>query len=384
MIKTLKRILKNLLSSFRFWFFAVVLSLVAAVFLFIVWPYQNYNFRLSSKIAPALRVFYFNQSHHLNDPVKNCWYDSGDYIVFAHRNLKSLYYLSLAYSLSKEADTKKDLLQTINSQLVCVDEMIKQDWKQFRDQNSHGMNVPPIINQIYVPPAFYKFKPGEGKDIFALRALVAKNLGDQKGLEYFKDKTEKADKKTMSEQCCEEGPLAISDKDLNDILVMLGLAEFKDGDYDGGWGVSYRNIKLIEEKDYGRVVRMLKKLQDNRENLITRFDYIGGNYDLAGTIAIERMYERATGDAQFKSLSDFIYLYLHGKNQYVVDFTNYKKIYHPCGEWWSNCQLTATLINGIDEKRGFDVTRHDIWRLTEVQLSGQSNYVLMEILYNNY
>jgi hypothetical protein len=82
-------------------------------------------------------------------------------------------------------------------------------------------------------------------------------------------------------------------------------------------------------------------------------------------------------------VSDLLYSYLHGQNQYSVDFTYYKTPHHPCGAWWAFCGLQETLINGIDEKGTFDLTRNDRWRMTEIQLVGQSRYVLAYVLYWN-
>lgn|GEM_PF-3372633 len=364
----------------------MIISALAIIFIasIIVWPYQYRNFKLTSEIAPALRVFYYNQSHHTSDPVKNCWYDSGDYIVFSFRNLESLYYLSLAYKYSTNSEVKQDLLRTINSQLPCTDKMLSDGWKQFRDQDSHGSNLPPLLHQLFYPQNFYRLQTDEGKELFALRALVAQNLGDSQSMNFYRTKSAQTKLKTTSENCCEEGPLVMSDQDFTELLALNGLAIPEKQLNGSGWAISFENIRLIQEKKYDKIKKLLLAVQQKWTDQALQFDYIGGNYDIAGTIAIEKLYEKETNDYSFRPLSDSLYDYLHAKNAYHIDFTEYEKTHHPCGQWWATCNLHETLINGIDEELSFDPERRDIWRMTEIQLVGQARYILAMVLYNDY
>ena len=99
---------------------------------------------------------------------------------------------------------------------------------------------------------------------------------------------------------------------------------------------------------------------------------------------LERIYSKISGDESYKNFSQYLARYLKGNNDYNLDFTNHKKIHHPCGQWWSYCGDFDILINGIDEKNEFNLNRVDVWRLTEMQLVGQAKYILSEVLYNNY
>ncbi len=346
----------------------------------LVWPYYDFEKNDGGYLEQSLEIFTYNESKHFVDPVPGCWYDSGDYIVFTQRNARTLYYLSLAYAEAKDASAKTSLLRVIDRQLGCFDGLLERNIKQIRDQRSHIAIVPPIVNQIVTPQSVYYFRDGEGRDVYLLRSLIAKNLGDEAGARIWLKEAEKKTDVTMSEKCCEEGPLHLSEKSQKALELLVGLKDTEE--YDGGWGIDLSNITLIESGDFFKVRDILEDVRDAWDGEVPRqFDYIGGNYDIAGTIALERLYAKKTGDRQFKRLSDDLFAYLHGVNGYDIHFTEYKTPHHPCGEWWARCSLSETLINGIDESLEFDTSRRDIWRLTEVQLTGQAEYVFALILY---
>lgn len=326
-----------------------------------------------------MRVFVYNQSKH-SDPVSGCWYDSGDYVVFAQRNALSLYYLSLTYSVAQDSAVRDDLKKIIDQQYGCLSKMMDRGYKQFRDQSSHGLMVPPVIDSIISPQKSYKFDEKEGRDV----SLLLYNSAILTGRNYDADRwlalAEKKTLRTISSECCEEGPLVLNDTEFG-ALNDFSYHDISHG--NKGWGISLRSILALQNKEYDHIREILKAVQKEWNTNAHQFDYIGGNYDIAGTIALERLYAEATGDQSFHALSKLMYDYLHGSNSYNVDFTNYDHPHHPCGEWWGGCRLKETLINGIDERREFNINRRDIWRLTEIQLVGQARYILSYVLYNN-
>jgi hypothetical protein len=185
--------------------------------------------------------------------------------------------------------------------------------------------------------------------------------------------------KTGSENCGEEGIVSIDDKNYQALLDLAGLTQYT---ADGGWGLQPRVLLELEEQHYDDIQRQLQKVTEEWSDSSTLFDYIGGNYDIAGTISLIHLYNLKTGDNRFNGLASTLYEYLHGKNKYHVDFTDVKDIHHPCGKWWARCDLAETLVNGADESLAFDLARPDAWRISEVQLVGQAEYVLAYILHN--
>ena len=381
-MKSKKRFLKSFYKNKYFYITILIIILIALVFV-TMRPYQYRNFGLTSKIKDPLRVFYYNQSIHTNDPVTQCWYDGGDYLVFLHRNIETLYYLSFAYMYAEDRRVQKDLLNTIEGQLGCVDAMLEGNWKQFRDQDAHIGILPPIVNKLLAPQEFYPLKEHEGGDVYTLRALIAKNIGKEKRYSAFLAFAQERGI-TTSDNCCEEGLVGMDNEDFINIQVLAGLKNIEVQDDSAGWGISYENIRLLEEEKFDNIEKVLKGVQDNWDKQALDFDYIGGNYDIAGTIALERLYAKKSGDDKFIGLSNSMMSYLHGSNAYNVDFSAYTDIHHPCGQWWARCNLDETLINGIDERRNFDTHRKDIWRLTEMQLKGQAEYILALVLFYNY
>lgn len=356
-----------------------LVSLVIILFIVSLSSYRQTSFGLKSAIGPALRVFVYNQSKH-PDPVAGCWYDSGDYVIFAQRNALSLYYLSLTYSIAQDSVVRDDLKKVIDQQYTCLSQMMDRGYKQFRDQSSHGTIVAPLLHRFMNSQTSYKFEESEGRDV----SLLLYNIAVLTGRKYEADKwlaiAEKSPLRTKSTACCEEGPLVLDDTEFG------ALNDFSYHDISHGnmsWGISLRSILALQNKEYDQIRGTLKSVGKEWDDHAYQFDYIGGNYDIAGTIALERLYSNATGDQSFHTLSKLMYDYLHGNNSYNVDFTDYPAPHHPCGEWWSSCRLKNTLINGIDEKRKFDTNRDDIWRLTEIQLVGQARYILSYVLYNN-
>lgn len=350
------------------------------VWVFVAKDFLPWNFNLTSEIGPALRVFYFNQSHTATDPVPNCWKDSGDNIVFLHRNLESLYTLSLAYKLAKTAPVKADIAQTIRQQLRCTDELLAKNIKQIRDQRSHGVILPPILDDIRSPQVYYKFEQQEGKDAFLLRARISQNLGDKDEAEWLK-KANTRNKRTVSAHCCEEGPLQLSDGQFVGLQVLSKTLP-ENTPQQSHWSVDFGNLARLQNKNTSGLNEMLSIVQNRWSQQDSPFNYLGGNYDIAGTIAIERMYAAQTGDQQYKKLSERLLSYLQGKNELEIDFTQVKP-FHSCGTWWSWCQLKQTLVNGKDEQGQFKPTSKKSWRYTEVQLVGQAKYVLALVLIKN-
>ncbi len=364
------------------WFLVLAVLVASALFICVIsiLPYQNFGSDEGNDLGHALRVFSYNESKHFVDPVPSCWYDSGDYIVFTQRNAQTLYYLSLAYAEAKGKTAKADLYDVVNKQLKCLDGLLEKDIKQIRDQRSHVAILPPLVNQIMTPQPVYIFEDGEGRDVYILRSLIAENMLDNAGSEYWLSAAKEKTNVTVSSECCEEGVIQLSNKSLEALERMIGIRETEE--FPGGWGIDFSDIALLQSGDVYKVKAILKDIESEwNVEMPKQFDYIGGNYDIAGTVALERMYAKKTGDQQFKQLSESLFSYLHGGNGFDEDFTEYAKPHHPCGQWWANCQLVKTLINGVDESLEFDTARHDIWRLTEVQLLGQAEYVLALVLY---
>lgn len=359
--------------------FILLLSITSGLFFWSVRFYKNKNFGLKSPISNNLRVFLYNESV-FKDPVPACWYDSGDYLVFLNRNVQTFYYLSLAYTNAQNEDTKSDLKYVLDRQKKCIDAMLEQNYKQFGDQKNHGLNLPPLFNKLFYTRNNYKFKNGEGKDIYILYGLALKNIGLKKESEDWLTKSKQKQSATATENCCEEGPLTMTNNDLS-ALEKMSNQNFDNAQPD--WDLSLENIAFLEKGNINDIKSYLQNIsniweESNAEN----FQYLGGNYDIAGTIAFERLYAKKTNDDSFENMSKDMTDYLNGKNKYQIDFTNYPNIYHPCS-FFGNCKLRETLINGVDESKEFNKNRKDIWRLTEVQLPGQAKYVLATILYSN-
>jgi hypothetical protein len=117
-------------------------------------------------LAP-LHFFDYNKSQ-TRGLENNCWYDSGDYVIFAQRNSEAVYYLSLAYHHTKSEEYKKEIKRLILPQLECLEAMLSNGIKQFRDQDAHGLIVPPLFSKIIHPNRHYEFSDGEGRDVAAL------------------------------------------------------------------------------------------------------------------------------------------------------------------------------------------------------------------------
>lgn len=360
-------------------------SILAAVVLAVgVWawsalPYRERDFGLSSPAAESLRVFFYNKSV-FQDPVPGCWYDGGDYVVVVSRNVKTFFYLSLAYAATKDPAVKRDIGSVLADQKTCIDGMLAKKYKQFGDQDSHGINLPPFLHGLFYPRNIYSFQPDEGKDAYLLYGLALRNADFAEEAGRWEAIAQTAKREMASEHCCEEGPLKISETEFE------ALQRLSNGDVKQAmphWGLSLANLAFLES---GRADAQRAYLNDLRrmweETGPERFQYLGGNYDMAGTIAFERMFAKKTGDRSFKALSDSLFKYLKGENAYGVDFTDDRRIYHPCA-FFGNCRLTDTLMNGIDETRAFDANRKDVWRLTEIQLVGQAEYVLAMTLYRD-
>ncbi|KKQ41010.1 MAG: hypothetical protein US58_C0007G0021 [Candidatus Magasanikbacteria bacterium GW2011_GWA2_37_8] len=359
-------------------FFLIAFITLAIAFFYSTKPYRINNVQFQSSIGESLKIFIYNEST-FSDPVSGCWYDSGDYVVFLHRNVQSFYYLSLAYNYAKTPTVKSDIKLVLDRQKNCIDIMLSKNYKQFGDQKSHGINIPPLFNSIFYSRNNYQFKQNEGKDVYLLYGLSLNNLGYAEKAKEWLQQSERRTDKTISENCCEEGVLTITPKN------MISIEKIYENDLvqtKPNWGFSFSNISFLKSKKYNEIKSYLTDVSKLWKENSSIFNYIGGNYDIAGTIAFERLYARDTGDNSFKELSNSMMNYLQGENSYNINFLNYPNKYHPC-DFFGNCKLEDTLINGVDETGKFETNRKDVWRLTEVQLIGQAQYVLAEILYNN-
>ncbi len=358
----------------------VFLSLLFSLFLawfFYHWTlqgYQNKSITFESELAESLMIFEYNQSQH-KDPVSDCWYDSGDYIVVLPRNTEALFYLSLAYRYAQLEVTKNDLKQVIDQQLVCVEKMLTLNFKQFRDQASHGFNMPPFFNEHFYPSDSYFFRDEEGADVFLMLSLVHDNLGNTEQSLVYKGRVENKGL-TSSDSCCEWGPLVLEDMEWK---ALQGLADIENSSLpEHRWGIQFPSLLSLKRGDFDSVEGLLSFVESEWKGQAWPFEYLGGNYDIAGTIALERLYAEATGDDSYRELSDDLYAYLVGDNDYDFDFTQADELYHPCS-FFKVCELKDTLINGIYEEGQVEIEKN--WQTREVQLVGQAQYVLMKVLY---
>ncbi len=382
---TCLNMLKNLVlaKSIKLTLFTLlgVLLLSGVLFFYSTSPYTTRKFEFQSNIGNSLKVFLYNESA-FNDPIPGCWYDSGDYIVFLHRNAETFYYLSLAYEQASSPQVKADIKYVLDRQSTCIDGMLKRNYKQFGDQGSHGINLPPTFSSAFYPRNNYHMRPGEGKDVYLLYSLSFTNLGDTKNAANWLKKAEEADTKTISENCCEGGPLFLTPMDYTGLTGLSGIEDVNARDLNTIWGVHFPALLSIKNGEKGMLSDMLSSVEERWTQHDSPFLYLGGNYDIAGTIALERMYAKKFNDHSFDDLASSLIHYLKGENQYHTDFTNYPSPYHPCA-FFASCSLPDTLINGADSD-GFDPKRNDIWRNTEIQLFGQAEYVLALVLYNNW
>lgn len=329
---------------------------------------------MTSPLADALAVFFYNRSQH-SDPVPKCWYDSGDYTVFISRNAETTYYLSLAYHYSNTPEVREDLLKVITQQLDCIQHMLTSNYKQFRDMESHGYNLPPLFNQWIYPNNFYTFDASEGRDVYLFLALTYRNLDQpEQAIQFLKQAQEKITQ-TYAAHCCEAGPLELSANDLAALEILAAQSTANPALLTDIWGI---RLAALANLDNPEIIRGV--LSTVAENELPLFEYLGGNYDIAGTIALERMYAQRYQDDSFLPVSKKLYQYLTGANDSAVDFTHFPTPYHPC-TFFHVCTLKSTLINGVDETHTFDPERPDVWNNTEVQLTGQAKFILAKVMY---
>lgn len=357
----------------------LLLILLSTLSLFIIYKvslfkYQSIKIEKTSQISNALAIFDYNQSQH-NDLISSCWYDSGDYLIFLPRNVETLFYLSLAYREAKDSDVKNNLIDKIYTQLDCVENMIKENIKQFRDQSNHGINMPPKLNELLSSNNVYYFNDKEGQDVLLMIALIYKNIGNEEKFIHYKNLSAIKKTITISENCCELGPIQLKNSELVAIEYLAGTT--KNYTTNNIWGLQFESLAALESKNTEAIKGLLDYIKNNYNNSL--FDYLGGNYDIAGTIALEKLYAAKTNDKSFDDLSTDLWLYLHGNNVYSFDFTNPNYIYHPC-YFFNACNLSDTLINGISQTKEIDFKS---WQVSEVQITGQAQYILAEILYNN-
>lgn len=335
--------------------------------------YLEKNIAFESELAEALKIFEYNQSQH-HDPVPGCWYDSGDYLVFLPRNAEAVFYLSLAYAEAKSDEVKSDLKKVIDQQLPCLEAMLKMNYKQFRDQATHGIHLPPLWNETFYLSQDHFFEAGESGDVLRMLALIDENLGEPEKAEIYKAQAHDKNR-TISANCCEQGPLVLSDEKWQGLQ---GLANDSPDIPEDIWGAQFSSLYALDQNQGDKLKGLFGFIQKQWEGGKNPFLYLGGNYDVAGTIALERLYAKKTGDESFKPLSDKLYAYLMGENEFHYRFTQSDYIYHPC-YFFQVCHLEDTLINGPNEKN--QTTIQKTWQNAEVQLVGQAEYVLMKVLY---
>jgi len=339
-------------------------------------PYIHDN-PYTSKQADVLAFFSYNESVH-SDPIQGCWYDSGDYIIFAPRDALAAWYLSLAYAESTDTHTRQDLLDVLQSPLACLDQMMQSGYKQFRDQQSHGIQLSPVLHEQEFPQTAYQLGAQEGRDTALLLALTYENLGERDKASIYRQFAQEHATQTYSERCCEEGNLAFSDNRLYALERLNGVNEHE---YEGLWGAQPIAIAALVEQEFAKIAGVLTYVQENFTSSGQPFDYVGGNYDIAGTIVLERLYAKKTGDQQFAPLSKHLYAYLLGYNDYGTDFTNIKP-HHAC-TFFRACDLETALVNGVDDRKVVSPMDKP-WQVTEVQTYGQAIFVLTRVLLSEY
>ncbi len=358
----------------------LIFTLLVSGYFFYLWALNGYREKsidFESELSDALAIFEYNQSQH-DDLVKGCWYDSGDYVVFLPRNTESLVYLSLAYELAESEWAKRDLKIVIDQQLSCVDEMLSRNLKQFRDQASHGVHLPPSIAERIYPSPQYVFDEGEGGDVFLMLSLIYDHLGDDEKVAEYLSLSEGKDR-TFSAHCCELGPLVLNESEWGALQALTGETDYII-EAETLWGAQFPSLLALEKGQHDLISNQLSFLDKDWQKTPWPFEYLGGNYDIAGFIALEKLYARSSGNPSYQALSDRLHDYLIGGNPYQFNFTQADYVYHPC-YFFKVCQLPDTLINGV-YKPG-EVRIKPNWENSEVQLVGQAQYVLMKVLYEN-
>lgn len=361
-----------------------VAFIVLAISVFGFWSWQkslsNYRteaLQTKTNLQDSLVFFERNTSQH-TDAVSGCWYDAGDYLVFSPRTAEAAWYLSLAYKTTQNKSDKDALLQTLLPAINCVEEMDKMEHKQYRDARSHASRLPPELHMLVTPDSTYSYAPGEGRDIALFLSLIYTNLGNTSQADLWLNKARGRQQITKSEECCEEGPLMISETDMQALEFLAGLSTEPAYPSKAIWGGQLPAIAEILKGDPEKVKRVLSFVNDDWTPQAKSFTYIGGNYDIVGTNAMACLFEKRTGDKSFRKIASDLIDYIHGKNPYNQNFTALgDQIYHPCA-WYNVCELPNTLVNGVDESGEFDLNRKDVWRISEVQTVGQAVYTLSE------
>lgn len=360
------------------------LLLLATIPAALIWhislaPYKTPLSKAYLAKEEALQFFARNTDNH-PDPLQGCWYDAGDYLVFTPRTAEALWYLSLAYKASDTPRQKQALLATMSPALDCVVAMDKASYKQFRDARSHASRLPPFLHRFLTPQTVYSYAPGEGRDVAAFLSLTYKNLGDMKASDSWKTTALSRTSVTTSKACCEGGPLMLTPEEMQALEWLAGIGPAPSYDSHALWGAQLTSIAELEIGDSSRLARVFAYVEKTFTDAADDFAYLGGNYDIAGTILAIHLYEQKTGDVSYAPLAVHLQAYLKGQNAAGRDFTHLgSDIYHVCG-WYRACDLPETLVNGVDESGSFDLSRHDVWRIAEVQTVGQAIYAASRLL----
>ncbi len=308
-------------------------------------------------VTKILTLFAYNTSKHTSDPIPGCWYDAGDYVTFLPHQAVATLYLQKARTAATQRQTQAALDDVINQSISCLRPAMAENWKQFRDQTSHGVNLPPWLHQRIYPQHTAKTRPNEGWDFWRLWAAIIEDERTAAADAYAYSKT--LAEEVTSSNCCEGGPLTIMEGNANDI-----------------WGASPAALDALE-KNPASIRNLLTELAAD-PNPTSRFHYWGGNRDIAGTVALERLYARKTGDEQFKPLSEHLVAFLNGDNPWKIPFTNDPKLYHPC-RFFRACPTNGILAAGLDLSNPSEP-----WRMHEPTLITQATYVLAMVLWNNW
>lgn len=319
-----------------------------------------------SEFGKYLTLFRANTSQH-NDPAPGCWYDAGDYVVFIPHQIEATLYLTEARKNIQDPEKLTELDEVISTSVTCIDQALAENWKQFRDVRSHGVNLPPWLHKKIYPEEFYKFEEGEGLDAWLLWKEIVNNLENTDGLKTatkIDSEIASRTKQTYSSNCCESGPLKLKKEAY---LPLTGQNS------DEIWGYNEQSKYWLENSP-SRITALLDHLASEEKPEIN-FHYWSGNRDIAGTVALERLYSKKTGDTRFLELSnDLLKLLEEDREEFEGSFIDDSKLYHPC-RFFNACTTEGILASGLDFSKP-----KEPWRLHEPTLVTQATYILAKSL----
>lgn len=325
-----------------------------------------------TELDRILRFFDANTSKHHNDPVSSCWYDAGDYIVFLPHQLLATWYLTQAQDVAQTPEVTERLARVIEQSKTCLKSALQQNWKQFRDMSSHGIPLPPWLHERFYPETFYTLNEQEGRDMWMIwKSILEATHAPQEELDQADQEIASRTTTTTTEHCCESGPLSLSPS-----VVRAFESSFSQPTSDL-WGAQPQTLRTLEMNP--QIIKdLLTELQKD-PHPEERFFYWNGNRDLAGTVALERLYARQTGDQSFRDLSAHFVAFLENKeNPWKISFSNDPNLHHPCQQLLL-CSYEGFLAAGLD-----DTHPNEPWRMHEPDLVTQSVYTLASVLWNDW